>query len=73
MISIIIPCHPSNNTFSWIRTSYSSITVPTVPHHGPSVEAYQKWQLRLERQPVLFLGRELNQLMYERGVNWART
>jgi isopenicillin-N epimerase len=31
----------------------------------PVFEAYQKWQLRLERQPVLFLGREFNQLMYE--------
>ena len=31
----------------------------------PVFEAYQKWQLRLERQPVLFLGRELNQLMLE--------
>jgi isopenicillin-N epimerase len=31
----------------------------------PVFEAYQAWQLRLERQPVLFLGREFNQLMYE--------
>jgi isopenicillin-N epimerase len=31
----------------------------------PVFEAYQAWQLRLERQPVLFLGREHNQLMYE--------
>jgi isopenicillin-N epimerase len=31
----------------------------------PVFEAYQKWQLRLERQPVLFLGREFNQLMLE--------
>ncbi len=29
----------------------------------PVFEAYQKWQLRLERQPVLFLGREFNDLM----------
>jgi isopenicillin-N epimerase len=28
-------------------------------------EACQNWQLRLERQPVLFLGREFNSLMYE--------
>jgi isopenicillin-N epimerase len=28
-------------------------------------EAYQNWQRRLERQPVLFLGRELPALMYE--------
>ena len=31
----------------------------------PVFETYQGWQLRLERQPVLFLGREFNQLMYE--------
>ena len=31
----------------------------------PVFEAYQNWQLRLERQPVLFLGREFNQLMYQ--------
>ncbi len=28
-------------------------------------EAYQNWQLRLERQPVLFLGRELDGLLKE--------
>lgn len=28
-------------------------------------EAYQNWQLRLERQPVLFLGRELSGLLTE--------
>ena len=28
-------------------------------------EAYQKWQLRLEHQPVLFLGREFNGLLRE--------
>ena len=28
-------------------------------------EAYQDWQLRLERQPVLFLGREYYDLMHE--------
>jgi isopenicillin-N epimerase len=30
----------------------------------PVFEAYQHWQLRLERQPVLFLGRQFNELMY---------
>ncbi len=29
----------------------------------PVFEAYQNWQLRLERQPVLFLGRELDELL----------
>jgi isopenicillin-N epimerase len=31
----------------------------------PVFEAYQNWQRRLERQPVLFLGRELPELMRE--------
>jgi isopenicillin-N epimerase len=31
----------------------------------PVFEAYQNWQKRLELQPVLFLGREYNSLMYE--------
>ena len=31
----------------------------------PIFDAYQNWQLRLERQPVLFLGRELDGLLKE--------
>jgi selenocysteine lyase/cysteine desulfurase len=31
----------------------------------PVFEAYQAWQLRLERQPVLFLGREYDRLLRE--------
>ncbi len=31
----------------------------------PVFDAYQNWQLRLERQPVLFLGRELDELLKE--------
>ena len=31
----------------------------------PVFEAYQQWQMRLERQPVLFLGREFYDLMHE--------
>ena len=34
----------------------------------PVFEAYQNWQRRLERQPVLFLGRELPELMNESRV-----
>jgi len=34
----------------------------------PVFEAYQNWQLRLERQPVLFLGRELDGLLLESRV-----
>jgi len=34
----------------------------------PVFEAYQKWQRRLERQPVLFLGRELNELLLESRI-----
>jgi isopenicillin-N epimerase len=34
----------------------------------PVFEAYQNWQLRLERQPVLFLGRELPELMNQSRV-----
>jgi len=31
----------------------------------PVFDAYQNWQLRLERQPVLFLGREYDELLKE--------
>jgi isopenicillin-N epimerase len=31
----------------------------------PVLEAYQQWQLRLESQPVLFLGREFDGLLHE--------
>ncbi len=34
----------------------------------PVFEAYQNWQLRLERQPVLFLSRELTGLLLESRV-----
>jgi len=34
----------------------------------PVIEAYQNWQLRLERQPVLFLGRELDGLLHESRI-----
>lgn len=31
----------------------------------PVMEAYQNWQVRLENQPVQFLGREINELLLE--------
>jgi isopenicillin-N epimerase len=34
----------------------------------PVFETYQNWQLRLERQPVLFLGRELDSLLHESRI-----
>ena len=34
----------------------------------PVFEAYQNWQRRLERQPVLFLGRELDALLRESRI-----
>ena len=34
----------------------------------PVFETYQNWQLRLERQPVLFLGRELDALLRESRI-----
>ena len=34
----------------------------------PVFDAYQNWQRRLERQPVLFLGREYNELLREARV-----
>lgn len=38
----------------------------------PVFDAYQAWQLRLERQPVLFLGRELDGLLRESRVVLGR-
>jgi isopenicillin-N epimerase len=38
----------------------------------PVFEAYQNWQRRLERQPVLFLGRELPALMRESRESLGR-
>ena len=35
-------------------------------------EAYQEWQLRMERQPVLFLGRELDGLLRESRVTLGK-
>jgi isopenicillin-N epimerase len=37
----------------------------------PVFEAYQNWQVRLEQQPVLFLGRELPELLRESRVALA--
>lgn len=34
----------------------------------PVFDVYQSWQLHLERQPVLFLGRELDQLLRESRI-----
>lgn len=34
----------------------------------PVFEVYQNWQLRLERQPVLFLGREFNDLLLQSRI-----
>jgi len=34
----------------------------------PVFEIYQNWQLRLEQQPVLFLGREYDRLLYDSRV-----
>ena len=38
----------------------------------PVFEAYQAWQLRLERQPVLFLGREFNELSLQSRIALAK-
>ena len=61
-----------NNPMSSLKQNFLLDPDVVFLNHGsygaaprPVFEAYQKWQLRLERQPVLFLGRELNQLMYE--------
>jgi isopenicillin-N epimerase len=38
----------------------------------PVFEAYQAWQLRLERQPVLFLGREFNELLLQSRITLGK-
>ncbi len=38
----------------------------------PVFEVYQEWQLRLERQPVLFLGRDCDQLLHESRVELGK-
>lgn len=38
----------------------------------PVFEVYQNWQRRLEQQPVLFLGREYDQLLYDSRVALGR-
>ncbi|HEY3476667.1 MAG TPA: aminotransferase class V-fold PLP-dependent enzyme, partial [Anaerolineales bacterium] len=38
----------------------------------PVFDAYQAWQRRLERQPVLFLGRELPELLRESRIALGR-
>lgn len=38
----------------------------------PVFEVYQNWQLRLEQQPVLFLGREYDQLLYDSRLALGR-
>jgi isopenicillin-N epimerase len=38
----------------------------------PVFDVYQSWQLRLERQPVLFLGRELDGLLLESRIVLGR-
>ena len=53
-----------------IRSFFQLDPTVTFLNHGsfgatpkPVFEAYQEWQFRLERQPVLFLGRELDGLL----------
>jgi isopenicillin-N epimerase len=61
-----------NSPMSTLKEYFLLDPTVTFLNHGsfgatpkPVFEAYQNWQLRLERQPVLFLGRELNGLLHE--------
>ena len=61
---------PYNNLMQNLKQHFLLDPAVTFLNHGsfgatpkPVFEAYQNWQLRLERQPVLFLGRELDNLL----------
>ena len=61
-----------NNTMQNLKEQFLLDQEVVFLNHGsygatprPVFEAYQNWQKRLERQPVLFLGREFNGLMKE--------
>jgi isopenicillin-N epimerase len=68
-----------NRLYNWSMTSLKRrfLLDPEVIflNHGsfgaapkPVLVAYQRWQLRLERQPVLFLGRELDGMLRESRI-----